>query len=408
MRQTMRRAFTLVELLVVVVVIAILIGLLVPAISGAIKATNAAKVTAEINNMATAMAQFKTTYSDYPPSRVLLHESGYYDTGSTTRISSNFTDVRSDITVGQLNQRTVRYLTKFFPRATCFATAKGVGSATEINGYVYGRPANPTGYTLTAGEDLYLDGAECLVFFLGGQTVANSQTQTSPPNGGGTLTGGSNLPPPVWGATGYGRNPVNPFYLTNGATVLASTSRTQPFFEFQSDRLIDLDGDGFPSYVDGLTITSQGRPYAYFSAYGSNSYDPNDCNADPHATNYNDVFAEVFTVNFTVEQNSYNSCLKNPPQQCASPAPNPYSSTGTLTGNNATTWQKPQTFQIISAGADQIFGIGGQFAGNNATDKLPFPDGPNGSVCGVSAPVDGGRNVENDNLSNFSNGRLNQ
>ncbi|MDR3637660.1 MAG: prepilin-type N-terminal cleavage/methylation domain-containing protein [Isosphaeraceae bacterium] len=403
-----RLGFTLVELMVVMVVLGVLIALLVPAIGGAIKSARAAQVTAEINNIATALAQFKSTYSDYPPSRILLHENGYYNTVDPTRVSAAFSDVRSDITVGQLNQRTVRYMAKFFPRALCFSTT-GASSATvtEFNGYVY-NPSNGN-YSLTAGEAIYLDGSECLVWFLGGQCLASSGTSPNPT--GGTYSGGSSLPAPTWGATGFGRNPANPFYISGASTITPQSSRTQPFFEFKGERLVDVDGDGFPSYNDSLATGTQGRAYAYFSAYGGNSYDPNDCNLnanDALGHNLNDGFARAFSVNFPVEVNAFNTCAAAPSSTCVSPAPNPYTSSGPVGGTSPTVWQGPQSFQIISAGSDQIFGIGGQFAGNNATNRLGFPDGPYGSVCGATAPVDDGRTPEADNLSNFVSTRLNQ
>lgn len=388
-----------------IIIIGLLIALLMPAIAGAVKSANAAKVSAEINNLATAMAQFKTTFSDYPPSRILLHENGYYSTTDTTLVSAAFSDVRSDITVGQLNQRTIRYMGKFWPRAMCFSTTGATpASAVELNGYVYD-PASRN-FTLTAGQTLYLDGEECLVFFLGGQCLATAGTAPNPT--GSTYGGGSGLPVPSWGATGFGRNPTNPFYVSGQSPIAVATSRTQPFYEFKGDRLVDIDGDGFPSYMDALSSGPQGRPYAYFSAYGGNSYDPNDCNTDPLGKTLGDTFSRAFTVNFPVETNTYNSCAAKPSNTCVSPAPNPYTSTGPVGGTSPTVWQNPQTFQIVSAGSDQLFGVAGQFAGNNATDRLPFPDTPYGSVCGASVPIDGNRQPENDNLGNFASARLNQ
>ncbi len=72
--------FTLVELLVVIVVLGILIALLLPAINSAIKTARNAAVLAEINQLAQALESFKSTYGDYPPSRVLLVENGNYST----------------------------------------------------------------------------------------------------------------------------------------------------------------------------------------------------------------------------------------------------------------------------------------------------------------------------------------
>src|SRR5262249_22486112 len=53
------RGFTLVELLVVIIVLAILVALLLPAINGAVKTARNAQVSAEINQLAQALASFK-------------------------------------------------------------------------------------------------------------------------------------------------------------------------------------------------------------------------------------------------------------------------------------------------------------------------------------------------------------
>ena len=73
-----RGGFTLVELLIVIIVLAILVGLLLPVIAGAVRTARNAAVQAEINQLAQALANFKATYGDYPPSRVLLVENGNY------------------------------------------------------------------------------------------------------------------------------------------------------------------------------------------------------------------------------------------------------------------------------------------------------------------------------------------
>src|SRR5512135_3015670 len=77
-----RPGFTMVELLVVIVIIALLLALLLPAINGAVRSARNAAVSAEINQLSQALADFKSKYGDYPPSRILLSENGDY--GPTT------------------------------------------------------------------------------------------------------------------------------------------------------------------------------------------------------------------------------------------------------------------------------------------------------------------------------------
>jgi hypothetical protein len=67
-------------------------------------------------------------------------------------------------------------------------------------------------------------------------------------------------------------------------------------------------------------------------------------------------------------------------------------------------WQD-QSFQIISAGQDGRFGLGGQYVQKESV-TLPFYPDATKSITGqtLSANV---RNTEKDNVTNFSPGRLN-
>ena len=106
--------------------------------------------------------------------------------------------------------------------------------------------------------------------------------------------------------------------------------------------------------------------YAYFSAYGSNSYDPNDVNFYNNAgtapiylesdANGDGPIALAFSVAYPL----YNSTSPD-----VSYSPNPYTSTLTeaysavnTAGPPNVTYQTPQSFQIISAGIDGLYGVG--------------------------------------------------
>ncbi len=351
-----RAGFTLVELLMVIVIIGILVALLIPAIAGAIRTANNARVTAEITNLVGSLEQFKGKYGDYPPSRVVLSESGSYNTTSTSSIAgmaSNFIGTDSsnssiysgtDLTFGQLSQRSLQYIRKFFPKAV--------------------PPTNSTWHDFNGNGSMdsgyiYLQGHEALVFFLGG--IPNHTSATT------------------IGTSGFGRNPLFPF--TNQITTagaMYSDARTAPLYEFRADRLIDEDGDGIPGYVDTLNTGGSAQFFAYFSSYGNNMYDPNDVNLDSS-------MAETFNVKVGVAGNSETS-----------PSPNPYTSDVPATSGQFPNFLKPTSFQIISAGADAVYGPGGQFVSNGNDDTLPVS-----GTAGANA-----RMYEQDNLSNFTNGRF--
>src|SRR4051794_34339039 len=99
------RGFTLVELLVVIVILALLIAFLLPALNSAIRTARATAVGSEINQMAQALASFKSKYGDSPPSRILLVENGDYSTQITSSVS--VTGSPGDITTAQLAQRSL-------------------------------------------------------------------------------------------------------------------------------------------------------------------------------------------------------------------------------------------------------------------------------------------------------------
>ena len=363
--------FTLVELLVVIVIIAILMALLIPAVMGAIRGANDAQVGSEINALGQALASFKNEYGDYPPSRIMLSESGYYPVGDTTLLtavtwSGNQTTqlgsaTAGEITVGQLAERSLRMMRKFFPRAAFTTTAP----ATPTLVYDFNNSLNVSP-PITTPEFIYLSGDECLVFFLGGIPLNTN------PNG----------------VHGFNRLPTNPFLTQpNG-------NYKETFFDFKPERFQDLDGDGMLSYIDILGKPGSGVPYAYFSTNlnGNGAYDANDCNFGgilPTSESLAPTFRQFGHV-----RNTSNNIL-------TSVFPNPYTTTDTISSANITTapqYSNPQTYQIISAGRDQAYGVGGRFDRNNTS--TPFPEA-------TPALSQSRLETEGDNIVNFANGPLN-
>ncbi len=197
----------------------------------------------------------------------------------------------------QVAQDSVVYLKRLFPKIDLSVT----GQAIDWNG------------DGTAGNASYtLQGDQCLVFFLGG--IPASAALTGAP-----------------GVTGFSTNPLNPAYQVgqNGATVKG------PFFEFKADRLVDLSGgQGFYSYLDAYGK----QPFAYFSNYGKRNL-------------YNNYYAYKNAAGTIIAGGSDCSNLSVWPYaeawQSATNPTYPYMR-----------YQKPDAFQIISAGEDLTFGPG--------------------------------------------------
>lgn len=391
-----RRGFTLIEILVVIIIVAILVGLLLPVIAGAIRTAKNAAVSSEINLLAQALESFKAKYGQYPPSRVFLSENGYYNVANTTLIAPG------DITYGQLAQRTLSAFRQMFPKVV-FSTS-GQVPAFNQNSYWYDFNGNgqydANGYILS--------GHECLVFFLGGIPLPN----TLPP-----------VAPSTFGLTGFGKDPTNPFSnsissdtrYNGGPNPMYNTNRQPSFFEFNAGRLYldpynvsmtstgTASNPGIPAYYDSLGVTTpvQGATslnfYAYFSAYGNGLYDANDVNLPFEADAY---LAQPIGLGLQTGGRTYISV-----------SPNPYTATLTVTTTGTVTYQKPQTYQILSAGVDGQYGVGGQYVtattpgSGSSTNPLPFDSYHTyaGSSLTTDATI---RKRENDNLTNFKTSTL--
>lgn len=377
-----RAGFTLVELLVVFVVLSILIALLLPAINGAVKTAKNTAAQANLKQLDQALAAFKAKNGDYPPSRVILYENGYFQTGGTTALAASG---QSDVLSGQLAQRTLQYMRKFFPKAV-FSTSGAVWPAGSAQWYDF----NGNGVFDT--QPYVLQGHQCLVFFLAGLPQKTEEG---------------------YAMTGFAKNPTNPFtpiVAPSGSPTFSSQNREVPLFEFAANRLQDdtVNNVAFPGYLDSLGNTlgsGQVNFIAYFSSYGNNGYDPNDVN---FATEVDDAGAAVLN-KYKVRYPVYTSTggATTPPNHAASPAPNPYTTTatGAATAAAATAlavnYVNPQTYQLISSGMDGQYGPGGMFKQNANNGALPFDANTTTPAASTSL-----RLRERDNLTNFHGGTL--
>jgi general secretion pathway protein G len=370
-----RPGFTLIELMVVVVIIALLVALLVPAVLAGIRTARNAAVQTEISLLATALVQFKSAYGDYPPSRVVLNEAGVLDLTSTAVVPSG---ADADITVGQLGRRTVTAFRKFWPRAVFNTPALPIGQWYDFNGN-----------NNLEKVSFVLQGSECLVFFLGG-----IPTQTAS----------------GYGMSGFSKNPTNPFMNNVTGSTNYSANRTAPLFEFVADRLVlsTVGPSGYgssliPGYIDSLNSQAPNQAfYAYFSLNVGNGYDPNDMNIANGAYEVDSAGSTPLAVGFKAVQPTFTS--GGAQAFSTSPSPNPYTNGSPLPTGSNPVFLNPQSFQIVSPGADGGYGVGGMYV-PNATPALP--NEPYQSPVGTAGTdANSVRALERDNLTNFHNGRL--
>jgi prepilin-type N-terminal cleavage/methylation domain-containing protein len=319
-----RSAFTLVELMVVMVIIAILVGLLLSAVQKARIRVKQVQAVNDIQQLSTAIETFKSRYEvNYMPSRF--------------RLRNNISAYNNPI--DPLDVDSLAFLKRMWPRLT--------------TGVVNWMPDDPAA---SPNSVYYLEGDQCLVFFLGGLQQ----------NGG---------------TTGFRTDKSNPTNLAAPADA--------PLYDFPTARLaLAAPGQGGPnsrppnvglSYFDSYAAMppSQGndpkcRPYIYFTSQNGNDY----CKYNL-PTGFSDCA----------------SILQIPPGNDAYPAgvnasvfPYAESQTKFLNANS---------FQIFCAGRSRAFG-GGQSGGPVAVN--------NSGVGVVWSPTAGYGDLQpgSDNMSNFS------
>ncbi|MEQ9409711.1 MAG: prepilin-type N-terminal cleavage/methylation domain-containing protein [Fuerstiella sp.] len=216
-----RSGFTLLELLAVITIISILLALILPAIGGAMRNARNAEVSAEFTRLTTSITSFKAEYNLEPWSEILLPENWV----ATPCTATSRTRIR-----------------RIWPQFN-FEPRDGSGNPIffDFNG-----DGLFTGDPNRADDAVFLNGSECLVFFLGGMRTMQ----------------------PDVGLIGFSKNPINPF-------TRAGENRTIPH-EFKPDQLSDVDGDGMLDYMDSLP--DQRTPILYVSSNNGQGYLKSDGN----------------------------------------------------------------------------------------------------------------------------------
>jgi prepilin-type N-terminal cleavage/methylation domain-containing protein len=213
-----RRGFTLVELLIVIVIIALLMGMLTLGIGAAIRRTQQAAVIMEIEQMSNGMQAYKDAHGSFPPSFAA------YDNPTNA--------YRALIT---------RHLANAFPQYIRDADEDGDHDYDDFRQDVLDGTSDYDTANFPDGLDVNtLDQAEALVFWLGGFPSRTTESRL----------------------VGFSLNQRNPF---ENDTV--QPQRTTRHFAFETDRLRDLDEDGWLEYVPNLEPpTGEMSPYVYFDS----------------------------------------------------------------------------------------------------------------------------------------------
>ncbi len=380
--QQRRAAFTLIELLMVLAIIGILISILVPVIASAFRKGQEAAEFTEITNLAGALQKFKDRYGVYPPSQIILREDGDYYVGGNPIVAPSPQD-----TAVFDEALSVQYLRRIWPQLvihtrtnltpypvtpTEIGDISGDGTVNANDFYDW----NGDGSLGNPAQVHYLQGDECLVFFLGGLPTGQVANTKNPA-----------------GCTGFSKAPQWPTQRTG---IAPGAGRDGPFHELSSARLVDRDNDGFWELVPFRKPSVSG-PYAYFSAYDGAGYRPDDLNLTTEpAPNGGTMPTTKFQVLWPISA-TYPTATRRgsgtpaDPYYVESPGPNPYtlgsaypSTAPPIPAGFIVRYHKPDGFQIISPGPAVGYGHGGEFP---LDDQLDNRD-------------------DNDNLTNFSSGPM--
>lgn len=403
-RQPLRRGFTLVELLVVIVILAMLAALVGRVTVAALRRGREAVVSTEISQIQNAMNEFKTKYGVIPPSLGGPVE----DTAP-----ANFPCE----TTTQRQARIMRFVSRAFPRwvadpsmASPYADWRNQMASATIwtPNFANGVASAPNVPILTpiASRNCCdvdtLDPAEMLVLWLGGIPRRRAGS------GGAVL----------FELTGFSADASAPFRMAvtrqewnNGHVSwqqrgLVDNQRAQSLFQFEISRLVDVDGDGWPEYLPTTSVASR-TPYAFFSSqdypfrpaypyFDDPSFSTASQPADNPATPVSETGAMLSRWGLA---KPYASIVTTP---------------STAYNSWQITWAQPDTFQIIAAGYDGIYGNRPTFAGDatppaqleQSADVRLFPDGQVVRVSGAAVARSGSSEYEADNQTSFTSGRL--
>lgn len=232
-RRTIRRGFTLVEMLVVVAIIGILAGLISAVAVRAKRTAEQAVITVDFSELDRVLKVYKDKYGEYPPD------------------GTNPTDANSN----GIPDSFERHFQKVFPRANLL-------SELGILFQVYKFPCDPSNPGQLQAFFQNYTPATALAFWLGGMQDDDYSTVAA------------KNPKSLY--IGFSSNPMQPLSDKTGSTfsTSASKSRTSPMFDFDTDRINDPTGAAvsntiFRQYLGKANVPF---PYVYFRAELNQKY----------------------------------------------------------------------------------------------------------------------------------------
>ncbi len=315
--------FTLVEMLVVITIIGILAGLAVPVVFNAIRTARNAAILVEMANIENAIEQYKSKYGDYPVD--FTEKAGTF--------SFNFSSPVTAVNVPWARRIGGRHLRKISRRAT--------------NDFSDGRTDGANGkYTNAMIADLVAK------YGAGNVTVTNQTIILDQIDPAEAL---------VFCLRGYSKNVAFPWTGPGGPINFSPTANRTQIFEFEGDRLVDSDFDGFPHYVPphGPPV-----PYVYFDA---RTYD--------YTTAFYDPSASMVSRGAGISR--------------------AYLSEATTSAAAGRNYMNAKQFQLLCAGLDGDYGGG-------FTSSASRKSYPNGATVNATLNIIKYSREDNDNISNFS------
>lgn len=386
---TPRAGFTLIEVLVAVSIITVLAALSFYGIRAALDQGRRAEQANEMATLNQALEAFRAKYGIYPPSRIRLRENTAYST-------TNYFDAHS-----------VRYLRRIWPNIV-LPTPDSSGNILANTTILWCKD-DPTkeefkdqatqGNLLNTGRTYELEGDECLVFFLGGVAEFTYEATATYPT--------DRDKPKSIVLHGFSSRPTNPGGVPR-SDIPQTMTRVDPLFDFDARRLFvrsgqdmisppvatanaqpdddeqDFSGsrigstwqdrlgtpndplgqDGkLPVYRQIRSDPNTLRSIAYFSSYEGQGYRPNDYNF-PEVDPVLDPAVPAQTKSEYHHQILWPTLLTairdvgSPPYPYTETVPNPAAIPATPSA--VVRWHKRDGYQLITTGADNLYGLGGQ------------------------------------------------